>query len=171
MVSVNAPGQATIQFLRDVGINVLANLVAAAAIYLGGVLFGVFPSRGLAVVVSAAILLLAANAGFLVVALRFFNRDVRYWRLIAIATATGTLATAITWAGFGADGWSGPAIIVLGVLSTVWFASEARSGRRRQAGHHEPSAPAAIRGMSWIDAEPSRPIPDQRVKVEHSLKS
>lgn len=45
---------------RSVGVNVLANLIAAAIIYLGGALFGLFPRSTEGIVVASGSLLLAA---------------------------------------------------------------------------------------------------------------
>lgn len=45
------------KLLRDVGVNILANLIAAALIYLLGVIVGLFPSARVAVIAASSIVL------------------------------------------------------------------------------------------------------------------
>jgi hypothetical protein len=85
-------------FLRDVAVNVVANLVAAAVIYLVGVLAGVFPREPRVILAAVAVLLFSAALSLTVLLSRLASRARRngidrrrattFYRIGAITFAT-----------------------------------------------------------------------------------
>ncbi len=118
-------------FARDVVVSVLANLIAAAIIYLLGLLAGLFPLVHAAVELSLGVLVL----GSMLVAMtstvgartRVFHAK-RSMYVIAVALIVGGVALLIgSWLVFRASGWdrtvgvvSGFLLAVLGVM-LVWL--------------------------------------------------
>lgn len=74
-------------FLWNVAINVLANLIAAAIVYVGGVAFGLFPRSTVAVAISSFVILVSANWATLI-AMKFIKTENRTITL-ALGSAMG----------------------------------------------------------------------------------
>jgi hypothetical protein len=81
-------------FVRDVGINVIANLIAAAIIYLGGALWGVFPRSQGAISASMALL---SICGLLTVAVSLLSRD--NFKLRSVAAFVGAILLSLIFFG------------------------------------------------------------------------
>lgn len=81
-------------FARDVAVNVLANLIAAAVIYLLGVLAGLFPRTTQAVNLSIGVITIASFAVLVVAAisrLRLNPRQSTYRKSLYISAIAGIL--------------------------------------------------------------------------------
>ncbi|MBG0560714.1 hypothetical protein [Actinoplanes aureus] len=136
-------------FLAAVGVNVLANLVAAAIIYLGGVLFGIFPREPKAIASALVIVLLAAAWGA-ILATRFFGlADLQLTTSAGTAFLGGSLVVA-NLAGVEIDPiWNSPLGLVPAVvlfLGGLWFTRPAwRDRKRRLAEAHR------IKGLHWYE--------------------
>jgi hypothetical protein len=131
------------RFTRDVGLNVLANLVAGAIIYLGGVLFNVFPGREGAVWASSVLLLVVGAAGVGVVAVSRFLYQARvYWRLLSIGSVLGGAGLFVGWMNLGRHGWQVPfACCILLILAGV--SDRVSRIAPRPVAHR-------IAGLSWV---------------------
>ena len=132
------PGTRT--FLRDVGINVLANLIAGAIIYVGGVFLGFFPKNTHALATALALLL--ASACFLILmAARLVGGRAQ---LIGAAIGALFLACALIVAGVGGGRvgtfdptaiWQRGALVLVGALFLFppgWLVFEFLDTRRRR---------------------------------------
>lgn len=75
------------RFARDVLVNVIANLIAVAVLYLAGVLAGLLPKSPELIATAALIVLMAAFLGVAIVS-RFLSGVSRQWSL-AIGTVLG----------------------------------------------------------------------------------
>ncbi|MEU7906348.1 hypothetical protein [Actinoplanes sp. NPDC049118] len=74
-------GSALTRLLRDVGINVVANLIAAAIVYLLGAVAGLFPKNAAVVAVAAIFLAFTGSVSLMIAALaslRHFRRGRRF---------------------------------------------------------------------------------------------
>jgi hypothetical protein len=77
-----------IKFARDVGINVVAKLIAAAAIYLVGVIAGVFPTSPAAIYSAAVFIGLAACIGIAIIAqvMQWREVDIKVFKLVSLTS-------------------------------------------------------------------------------------
>jgi hypothetical protein len=137
-------------FVRDVGINVLANLLAASLIYLGGALVGLFPRDPKAIVSAVALLLLGVSLSpFL--ASSFLRNELReisfgvgamlFGASMLIASFSGLDLGALT--GSTLSGRIGIALII------VWGAWAARRDFRRY--RRRIADDRQIKGLHWYE--------------------
>jgi hypothetical protein len=130
------------------GVNVLANLVAAAVVYLVGVLLGLFP-REPGAVAAAVVVTLGAVVWAMILINRFLAEDAKlasaaagtvlFGVAILIATSAGRVADPEV----GSEGAAAGAVLVAGglVLALVWWRS-----RRRRLAHGR-----RIGGLHWYE--------------------
>ena len=90
-------------FLRDVAVNVLANLVAAAVIYLLGVAYGLFPRNDRAIALSVGVVLVVAGTSLSAWVLSALDYGKRWVGLFRIGTYLATIGVVVVFA--AAFGW------------------------------------------------------------------
>ena len=135
------------RFARNVGVNVLANLIAAGIIYAAGVATGLFPRSTEAVATAMAVVGLVALWSVGIAAEAGPNQDRRELFSASTVVVLGVLLLIYTVARGGAEKpfwWlfmaSGLFFVVFGVLGVVLIRrgmSAAKAGQRR------------IKGLSW----------------------
>lgn len=140
MSAIHPTQAAPMRFLRDVAVNIVANLVAAAVIYLGGAGIGVFPRYRVAILTSAAFVFLVILTTVMV-----WANQARARGAVRLANFLNVVLTLVMLGFFAAvvgidmvDGpinWASavPAFIVT-VLFAVLLIRDQRSFARRIAG-------------------------------------
>jgi peptidoglycan/LPS O-acetylase OafA/YrhL len=129
-------------FARDVAVNVLANLIAAAVIYAGGAAFGIFPRSPGALWSALLTIFLGGYVGLTIVGESM--KDDRVVAAISLAFFGAGLAVAvpagIDWSP-DTPPWGKIAIgVALVALAILWLRAVRRDRRAQQR----------IKGLEWI---------------------
>nr|WP_239177067.1 hypothetical protein [Actinoplanes octamycinicus] len=102
------PSISSARLLRDVGVNVLANLIAAAIIYLAGALLGLLPRSPAAIAGATSLLVMVGGIALQILAFRRGWHGLPWFAVgasLVAAVAAGTLLSSSNPSRFALAAW------------------------------------------------------------------
>jgi hypothetical protein len=117
--SARSPMPGLMKFARDVAVNVLANLVAAAVIYLAGAATGVLPRSPKLILGSLSTVLLIGFLGIFVISRFMSERKRLYASAIGLALAGTAIALGALAGALDHEPYPRWAFVVFGIWTAV----------------------------------------------------